>query len=523
MSAALATPVQILHTPQEAADWLRAHAGSLQTDSRLLQPGQAFIAWPGAAHDARKHVSAALQRGAVACLAEAQGAEAFDFMQPGSLSAEQAGRVALYPGLRNDTGAIAAAFYGQPSQALDVIAITGTNGKTSTAWWLTQALAKTLPAGAGMVGTLGVGRCVNGQLDAQATGLTTPDPVVLQHHLRQWVDQGVGACVMEASSIGIEERRLDGTQVHTAVFTNFTQDHLDYHGSMQSYWQAKRKLFAWSGLQAAVINIDDPQGSMLAVELRQLQSPPALWTFSCAEDTPDGKARLLALDIRHGDTGLAFTVQEQGGERAFLQTDLIGQYNVANLLGVLACLRIRGLPLQQAAQICAHLQPVPGRMQCIRQAGQPLVAVDYAHTPDALEKALLALRPLAQARSGRLWCVFGCGGDRDPVKRPLMGAVAARLADVACITSDNPRSEAPAAIMAQIRAGMPADLPSLLAYEDRAAAIAAVVAHAAGNDVILVAGKGHEDYQEIQGARRPFSDMEQAQRALSLRTTKEKA
>ena len=521
MNAAIATPLQILHTPEEAADWLRAHAGSLQTDSRLLQPSQAFIAWPGAAHDARKHVLRALQHGAAACLAEAQDAEAFDFMQPGVLSTDQASRLALYQGLRNDTGAIAAAFYGQPSQALDVIAITGTNGKTSTAWWLTQALAKTLPAGAGMVGTLGVGRCVNGQLDAQATGLTTPDPVVLQQHLRQWADQGISACVMEASSIGIEEHRLDSTRIHTAVFTNFTQDHLDYHDSMQAYWLAKRKLFAWPGLQAAVINIDDPQGGNLAAELEHEPFHLDIWTFSCA-DVPYSKARLVARNIRNGDAGLEFTVQEREGECAFLKTDLIGQYNVANLLGVLACLRVRGLPLQQAAQICAHLQPAPGRMQCIRQTGQPLVAVDYAHTPDALEKALLALRPLAQARGGRLWCVFGCGGDRDPAKRPLMGAVAARLADVPCITSDNPRSEAPAAIMTQIRAGMPADLPSLHECEDRAAAIAAAVAHAAGNDVILVAGKGHEDYQEIQGVRRPFSDMEQAQTALSLRAAKEK-
>lgn len=518
-----------LHTPDEAAAWLQGlHAARLQTDSRHLHPHEAFIAWPGAAHDARRYVLQALQNGAAACLVEAHGAEAFDFMQGDALTADEARRLALYPGLRADTGEIAAAFYGRPSQALDVIAATGTNGKTSTAWWLAQAFAQLNPAGAGLVGTLGVGCFVGGQASVQPTGLTTPDPVVLQHHLRQWVDRGVKVCAMEASSIGIAEHRLSGTQVHTAVFTNFTQDHLDYHGSMAAYWQAKRRLFAWPGLRAAVINIDDAQGLQLARELQQSAQRDDLdaldiWTLSAqpAGAVPDAfEARLRAVDIEYGDAGLAFTVQEQGGkgnEGVRLQTQLIGQYNINNLLGVLACLRQHGVPLQQAADLCAGLQPVPGRMQRLHQSGQPLVVVDYAHTPDALEKALLGLQPQARSRQGRLWCVFGCGGNRDAAKRPLMGAVAARLADVPFITSDNPRNEEPTAIIEQIRAGMPADVPALQMDEDRARAIATAVTQAAANDVILLAGKGHEDYQEVRGEKRPFADMAHAQAALAQR------
>ena len=531
MSAAQTT-ITVLQTPDEAAAWMQGlQAARLQTDSRHVQSHEAFIAWPGAAHDARKYVLQALEQGAAACLVEAHGVEAFDFMRTDALTPEQARRLALYQGLRQDTGEIAAAFYGRPSQALDVIAVTGTNGKTSTAWWLAQALAQVYPAGAGLVGTLGVGCFTGGKATVQATGLTTPDPVVLQHYLRQWVGRGVKACAMEASSIGIAEHRMSGTQVHTAVFTNFTQDHLDYHGSMQAYWQAKRRLFAWPGLRAAVINIDDPQGQALAQELQQSAQRDDLdaldiWTISAQPEAaaPDAlSARLRAADIQYGDAGLSFAVQEQDGERVLLQTQLIGQYNVNNLLGVLACLRQRGLPLQQAASLCAGLQPVPGRMQCMRQPGQPLVVVDYAHTPDALEKALLGLQPQARSRKGRLWCVFGCGGDRDPGKRPLMGAVAARLADVPCITSDNPRSEDPAAIMAQIRAGMPAQLPALHICEDRTQAIATAVMQADANDVILLAGKGHEDYQEVRGEKRPFADMAHAQAALEQRMTRERA
>lgn len=512
---ARAVPFTVLSVPDQAAAWLRQHAASLQTDSRHLQAGEAFIAWPGAAHDARRYVLGALRNGA-ACLVEAQGAEAFDFMQEGALVPEQAARLALYTGLRQATGPIAAAFYEHPSHKLDVIAVTGTNGKTSTAWWLAQALARQSAQGAGKIGTLGIGRFINGHIQTRETGLTTPDPVMLQHNLRQWVDQGMPVCVMEASSIGIEEHRLDGMRLHTAVFTNFTQDHLDYHGSTQAYWQAKRKLFDWPGLQAAVINVDDAQGAALAAEL-QAAKRLDVWTLSC-HPAKQQAARLQALNMHYGSTGLTFTAHERGGSSVVMQTPWIGHYNIANMLGVLACLRVRGATLQQAVESCADLLQVPGRMQCVQQPDQPLVVVDYAHTPDALEKALSALQPLAKERGGRLWCVFGCGGDRDPGKRPLMGAAVARLADVPFITSDNPRSETPLAIMQQIQTGVPVQaMPHLRTCEDRAAAIAQAVADAEADDVILIAGKGHEDYQEIQGVKRPFSDLAQAQTALQQR------
>jgi len=498
--------MQELHSPGAAATWLRQHVtGTLQTDSRNLAPGDGFIAWPGAAHDARAHVSAALAQGAAACLVEREGAQRF---------ALQDTRVASYAGLRTASALVACAYYDNPSHQLQVVAVTGTNGKTSTAWWLAQALSSRQidpPLPCAMVGTLGAGQPPTADPDPEpspaplmATGLTTPDPVLLQSSLRGFVDAGIRVCALEASSIGIDEHRLDGTRVHTAVFTNFTQDHLDYHGSMDAYWQSKTRLFQWPGLAAAVVNIDDPKG----LELLQLPALQALdvWTVSCS-----APARLQARAITVGDTGLAFDVVE-GAQSARLQTQLIGQYNVSNLLGVIAAMRSLGVPLAQAAQACAALAPVPGRMQCLLEPDLPLVAIDYAHTPDALDKALEALRPVARQRAGQLWCVFGCGGDRDPGKRPLMGA-AARAADQVVLTSDNPRCEDPLAIMAQIAPAL-AGHASVHQQADRALAIDNAVMAAASADVILVAGKGHEDYQEVAGQRRPFSDLEQARAAL---------
>ncbi|QJW83210.1 UDP-N-acetylmuramoyl-L-alanyl-D-glutamate--2,6-diaminopimelate ligase [Ramlibacter terrae] len=367
----------------------------------------------------------ALRQGAVACPVEQAGSEAFGFTGDA---------VAAYAGLKAATGDIGALFYGEPSRTLDVLAITGTNGKTSTAWWLAQALANVgMPCG--LVGTLGVGRPPH----VETTGLTTPDPVLMQRHFRRFLDEGLKACAIEASSIGIVERRMAGTHVRVAGFTNFTQDHPDYHGSMEAYWDAKAALFRWAGLQAAVLNMDDPKGEVLRAEL---EGKLDVWSVSCERD-----ARLRALDIGYEDGGLRFTVAE-GAERHPLRTQLIGQYNVSNLLGALGMMRALGVPLREAVAACTDLLPVPGRMERLAVAGQPLVAVDYAHTPDALDKGLQALRPLAQQRGGQLWCVFGCGG-RDPVKRPLMAAMAELHADRVVVTSDNPRSESPQAIIDQ--------------------------------------------------------------------------
>ncbi|MDP2771488.1 MAG: UDP-N-acetylmuramoyl-L-alanyl-D-glutamate--2,6-diaminopimelate ligase [Giesbergeria sp.] len=491
--------MQALLNPSQAVQWLRARVtGALQTDSRQVQPGDGFIAWPGAATDGRSHVQDALVRGAAACLVEHEGVDAF--VLDGT-------DTATLPRLKQATGLIAAEWLGAPGDALAVVAITGTNGKTSTAWWLAHALSKLQHdalSPCALVGTLGIGML--GRLES--TGMTTPDPVRLQQAFRQFVDAGVRACAIEASSIGLAEHRLAGTPIRVAVFTNFTQDHLDYHPSMDAYWQAKRALFDWPGLQAAVVNIDDPRGAALhsALAGRGLD----LWSISMQQD-----ARLQAQGVAWGDRGLRLDVVE-GAEKHTLQTTMIGDYNVSNLLGVIAAQRALGVPLAKAVAACAQLLPVPGRMERLVAPGQPLVAVDYAHTPDALEKALQALRPLAAERGGQLWCVFGCGGDRDASKRPLMGAAAQHHADAVVVTSDNPRSEVPGHIIHQILLGTIAG-ETVRTEPDRAAAIVQVLAEADARDVVLIAGKGHEEYQETAGVRQPFSDMAQARAALERR------
>ena len=492
-------------TPEQAVAWLRAcGVQGLTTDSREAGPSDAFIAWPGAATDPRRFVTAALEQGAAACLVEQAGAGAYAWASD---------RVGAYASLKAGSGPIAAEFYGMPSRELAVMAVTGTNGKTSTAWWLAQALGQVQGAQAmpcGVIGTLGVGQ----PPQVKATGFTTPDPVLLQKTLRTFVRQGLKACAMEASSIGIEELRMAGTVIHTAIFTNFTQDHLDYHGSMAAYWAAKRSLFAWDGLRAAVVNVDDAQGGELAAEL--LSTPLDVWTVAVQKN-----ARLTARSVTHGAQGLAFDVVE-AGHAVRLQSQVIGSYNVSNLLGVIAAMRTVGIDLASAVQACAALLPVPGRMECVGGDAAPMVAVDYAHTPDALEHALRALQPVARARGGRLWCVFGCGGDRDASKRPLMGAVAAAQADQVVVTSDNPRSEKPESIVAQILLGM-VECPHVAVQVDRALAIQDAIRNAHANDVILLAGKGHEETQEIAGVKTPFSDVVQARAALALKRASQEA
>ena len=481
-----------LHTPDQAAHWLRERVrGTLQTDSRVLQAGDGLIVWPGAAIDGRKFVASALDAGAAACLVEHADVEAFGFADE---------RVASYSQLKSACGPIAALYCDAPSQQLDMVAVTGTNGKTSTAWWLAQALGR-LGRPCGVVGTLGVG--APGAL--QVNGLTTPDPILLQQQLRHFVNQGLTACALEASSIGLAENRLDATRFKVAVFTNLTQDHLDYHHGMADYWAAKQRLFSWPGLQAAVINIDDPHGSALCAELNR--SGLDVWSVSCT-----APARLQAQNIATDAQGMHFDVVE-GDVRHHLSTRMLGAYNVSNLLGVLGALRALHVPLADALLACAELQSVPGRMESVDALTGPLTVVDYAHSPDALEKALGALRPLATQREGRLWCVFGCGGDRDTGKRPLMGAAAERYADQLVVTSDNPRTEDPSHIIRQITQGLSA--PSAAMMEpDRAQAIAYALRTAQPQDVVLIAGKGHENYQEVHGLRSFFSDRQCAEQVL---------
>ncbi len=524
-----------LESREVAQAWLvLRQARALVADSRRAAAGDAFVAWPGYASDGRRFVGAALAAGANACLVEAEGVDAFGF------DAEP--RVGALRGLKAAAGEIASHFLGTPSAELDVVAVTGTNGKTSTTWWVAQALT-VLGRRCGVVGTLGIGepprglaaggeppRGRAGSADPQpggapkregdglagmrSTGLTTPDPVTLQGALRDFVDRGFTACALETSSIGIVEHRLAGTRVAVAVFTNFTQDHLDYHGDMRAYWQAKAQLFAWPGLRAAVVNVDDAKGLELADSIAGL--PLDCWTVSMRGE----RARLCAHRLRHDRDGLAFEVVE-GEQRAAIATPLIGDYNASNLLCVVGVLRALGVPLADAAAACTALMPVPGRMQRVVAAPAsacdlPEVVIDYAHTPDALEKALAALAPLAKGRGGRLWCVFGCGGNRDAAKRPLMGAIACRLAGRVVLTSDNPRLESPDLILAQILAGAIGH-DEVDVIENRAEAIHHAVASATASDIVLIAGKGHEDHQDIGGTKVPFLDAEHAAKSLAAR------
>ncbi len=500
-----------LDSPLDAVAWLRARvSGELTVDSRQVGRGDGFVAWPGAAVDGRRFVQQAFASGAAACLVEQQGIECLDFDSAND-------SVATLDGLKLATGSIADAWYAHPSRKLDVFAFTGTNGKTSSAWWLAQALAALGPAHrrqAGIIGTLGVGLpdgSGNEELRPRpGSGLTTPDPITLQRSFHRFVHAGVTACAIEASSIGLAEHRLDASRIRCAVFTNFSQDHLDYHGSMDAYWQAKRQLFDWPGLQAAVINIDDGHGVRLA---RSLQATPSVdvWTVACGRP-----ARLHARRIEQSSDGLRFDVCEAHETQA-VATTLLGGYNVLNLLGVIGALRSQGVALSESARACAALTPVPGRLQRVpAPAGQPLVLVDYAHTPDALAQVLGTLRPLASARAGRLHCVFGCGGDRDRSKRAPMAAAAERAADCLVLTSDNPRSEDPQAIILQALQGL--QQPDRAIVEaDRARAIRRVIFDAAPVDLICIAGKGHETTQEVSGRKLPFSDTAVAAEALAER------
>jgi UDP-N-acetylmuramyl-tripeptide synthetase len=493
-----------------AVAWLRElGATELVTDSRKVQPinggKTAFIAWPGAAVDGRAFIPDAIKNGAVAALMEA------DTKLDAALQAKlDMACVRAYLDLKATSGHIASEFYGRPSEQLRIIAITGTNGKTSTSWWLAEALSA-LPAPStqkcAVVGTLGTG-CIGA---IENNGLTTPDPVLLQARLKAFVGMGCEAVALEASSIGIVEGRLNGTQIHTAVFTNFTQDHLDYHGTMEAYWQAKAELFDWPNLQAACVNLDDTQG--LALLDRLAGKALDVWTFATERE-----ARVIAKNITMTAQGLAFDVVE-GAESHHLQTSLVGRYNVSNLLGVIASMRSLGISLALSSKACEAITPVPGRLEVVSTLGQPLTLVDYAHTPDALEKALTALREVATVRGGKLWCVFGCGGNRDASKRPVMGAMAKRFADKVVLTSDNPRNESANAIVSQILLGT-GESEAIQVQVDRALAIAETIAQAKANDVIVIAGKGHEDYQEIAGVKSPFSDQAHARAALATWSAK---
>jgi len=497
----------ILMQPTDIITWLRkaAPGAHLYSDSRAIdsKAGKAvFFAYPGDEADGRDYIAHAIRNGAAAVVFEASG---FDWNEEWSVPH------ASVAGLKHLAGPIAAAWYGQPDADMFTAAVTGTNGKTSCTQWIGAALSR-LGERIAVVGTLGVSLFENGQSgQRESTGYTTPDAVMLQRQLAQLRSDGATALAIEASSIGLDQGRLNGMHVDVAVFTNFTRDHLDYHHDMASYAAAKKILFDWPGLKHAVINLDDAFGRELA---EQHIGRMALIGYSLTGMAMDGVSMLQASEIRHRASGTEFLIDSPFGS-ARLKTHLVGQFNVSNVLGVLGALLAQGIQWDAAIDAVMHLDPVPGRMQQMGGRDAPMVVIDYAHTPDALDKALEALRQVAVDRGGQLWCVFGCGGDRDPGKRPQMGH-AAETADHVIVTSDNPRSENPHDIISQIVGGM-VTIPQTV--EDRASAILQAVKQAAKNDVIFIAGKGHETWQEVMGVKLPFADADHAALALAARAT----
>ncbi|MEO6920092.1 MAG: UDP-N-acetylmuramoyl-L-alanyl-D-glutamate--2,6-diaminopimelate ligase [Collimonas sp.] len=498
---------------QDIRQWLNgvAPAGAeLVSDSRKIKAGDVFFAYPGDAADGRTYIAQALKNGASAVIYES---DKFSWD-----AAWTAAHMAVGD-LKHLSGQIAAAYYQQADKDMLVVAVTGTNGKTSCSQWLGHALSH-LGQATGVIGTLGTGIFAQGRRgEFDETGNTTPDALLLQQSLRDMRQQGVTALAIEASSIGLEQGRMNGMHVDIALFTNFTRDHLDYHGDEQHYEAAKRMLFDWPGLQQAVINLDDDMGLRLVSHLQQKKPAIPVVGYTCGElGAPSDVAVLRASAIRTSASGTVFHVESSFGSGQ-IKTQLVGQFNVSNALGILGVLLAHGIEWETALDTIELLVAVPGRMQQFGGHDAPLIVIDYAHTPDALEKTLSTLRQVAQQRDGELWCVFGCGGDRDPGKRPQMGAVA-ELADHVIITSDNPRSEEPAAIIGQVLAGMTASRAAQAqTLEDRAAAILWGVRHAARVDVVLLAGKGHETYQEIKGKKLPFLDADHAALALAARAT----
>lgn len=466
-------------------------------DSRQVQAGDVFLAYPGHASDGRRHIADAVKRGAAAVLWER---ESFEW--------DPALKVPNFPvdRLRWLASDIADEFYGRPSADLWMVGVTGTNGKTSISQWVARAFCA-LERKCAVVGTIGTGFPGN----LQPAINTTPDAIVLQELLAQFRDQGAQAVAMEVSSIGLDQGRTEGCRMDVAVFTNLTRDHLDYHHTMEAYAAAKARLFDAPGLKAAVLNLDDTMG---VVQARRLAgSGLRVLGYTLIPDNRSAAAVdgvLVAEHLHSTGNGMHFTVV-YGEQRRELSVGLVGLFNASNLLAVIGTLLESGYSFDQALDAAQSLTPPEGRMQTIGGIGEPMVVVDYAHTPDALEQALLALKRTAESRDGRIICVFGCGGDRDPGKRPLMGEVAARLADGVVITSDNPRSEDPQVIVRQVAVGA----PNAECIVDRADAIRQTILGANSDDIIVIAGKGHETYQEAAGKRSHFSDAEHATVALA--------
>ena len=478
----------------------------LTLDSRDARDGSLFFALNGLRSHGLHFAAEAVARGARVVLWEPAGAATAGVAAALAAPALQSVFVAPIPNLRQLLGRIADRFFGWPSSYLRVVGITGTNGKTTSAYLVAQCLER-LKSRAGYIGTLGWGR-----VEAlQPLSHTTPDVVTVHRQLATLRAAGLRDVAMEVSSHALDQGRVDGVRFHTAAFTNLTRDHLDYHPTMEAYGAAKARLFAFADLQHLVINVGDAFGREFALNRRGQLPLTAVWVG--AEHSGWFTERCLyAAEVRLGLPGLSMTL---GGSFGTLEaaTRLMGRFNAENAVVVLGCLAALGIPLDDGSAALAQCPAPPGRMELVESAdpARPRAVIDYAHTPDALAKALTALREHCR---GELWCVFGCGGDRDAGKRPLMGAIADTLADRIIVTDDNPRSEAPAVITGGILGGIQSHPARVI--HDRSAAIGAALGEAAGDDLVLIAGKGHEDYQIYGTTRRGFSDRREALRYLEV-------
>lgn len=484
--------------PESLPDDMDVVVSGINLDSRLVQKGDLFIACFGQNHDAREYINDVITQGAAAVLAEAgsgwQGA-----------ALQQGMPVIAVDKLAARISEIAGRFYDNPSHRLSVFGITGTNGKTSCSQFIAQALTR-FGLRCGVMGTLGYG--IQGQL--KETSLTTPDAVFTQKALAEMARDAVDPVVMEVSSVGLHQRRVAGVLFDTAIFTNISRDHLDYHASMQDYAESKKKLFTMDGLRHVIVNLDDPFA--LAI-LHEVSADVEVSTYSLTNSV----ATVYASNLQLRNNGYQAIIHTPLGSGT-VTGQLLGAFNLSNVLAVAAALinylpRQRDISIKQLCELLSDLRPVDGRMEVVGDVSELTVVVDYAHTPDGLHSALQALR---SQFARKIWCVFGCGGNRDKGKRPLMGEIAEACADHVIIADDNPRREQGDSIVQHILSGI-RNPSAVTVIRDRAEAINFAITSAAPGDVVLIAGKGHENYQDVDGVRHLFSDVNQARLALKAR------
>ncbi len=488
------THIKLSELLEESVSLNEVLVSGLALDSRKVQKGDLFFACQGTTLDGRRFIDDAIEKGACAVLVDTD-------KTPAPVAYRGSVPVISVRHLSHQISAIAGRFYHNPAQSMDIVGVTGTNGKTSCTYFLASVLQQ-LGLPCGVIGTMGHG--LYG--DIQSDGLTTPDAMSVQRILAEFKKQGVKHVAMEVSSHSLSQGRVEAVPFKVGVFTNLTRDHLDYHGSMDAYGAAKKRLFEDLTIEYAVINNDDSFGQALIAELSHKKN---IIAYGLQKSTLVDSVFAEDIKLDHGISAHVVTPGEEGE----LQTALMGQFNLSNVLAVLAVLGVLKIPFATALACLKNLRPVPGRMETVGGHEQPLVVVDYSHTPDSLEKALQALRLHCR---GQLYCVFGCGGDRDRGKRPLMAAIAERYADHVIVTDDNPRMEDPEQIVADIMQGFLYP-EKIIVQHDRSKAIYYSIQYAQRGDCVLIAGKGAETYQQIGENKIPFSDVGQVREMLNAR------